>query len=486
MKKVLIGGFVAESNQHVSHQTPLEKFVLKYGDDVARSLYIDELAKEHDIELVPSLYADGRGGGIVKKDAFDYIQKVILNDVKKHYRDVDAIFMFIHGASQVEEYGSGDHELIKNIRKIVGDYLPIVIVSDPHGNITENFTKHTTIHRTFRHSPHTDRAECHHFTFKLLVDLLENRQNIRPEIAKIPVMLGGERSVSTDEPMVTINAYLDELERDERLLSVSLFIGYVRHDSDKCGAAVVVPSKEEYQEYAQEVARKVHNFMIDKATSFRFHGEALELDESLENAFNSPQGPIYITDSGDNCTAGAAGYDTHVLREVLKRESFNGKKVLFSCIADPNLIMSELNDKVVGDEISVELGMNINEYSRPVHLEGKVVAIGRLFHHYGDGDSIGACYTVKVTDKDLYVVIAEHAVSFAEKRQYDMANLDWNDYDLMIVKQGYLYPDLKARAEYYVMALTDGATNQRTERLNYKLIRRPMYPYDQVEKLKKY
>lgn len=487
MKKILIGGFVAESNQHVSKITDINGFSLKRGDEVLQSLYIDNLVKNSEIETVSTLYADGRGGGIITESAFNQIKSEILQDVRDNYQSIDGIFMFIHGASQVQNIGSGDHLLIKEIREIVGRYLPIVIVSDPHGNITNDFSKHTTVHRTFRHSPHTDRAETHHIAFNMLLNLLEKRENIHPEVEKIPVMLGGERSVSTDEPMVTINKFLDELEEDQRILSASLFIGYVRHDSDKCGAtAVVVPSKEEYQLYAKYVAKKIYNFMIDHANLFSFHGEALELDESLKISFEKDHNEVYITDSGDNCTAGASGFDTEVLRTVLDNYRETEKKVLFACIADPQAIKKYLIDKKVNDEVSFDLGMNINDLSAPVSIEGTIISKGKLYHHYGDPQSIGIGYTVKLKDINIYVIVAEHAVSFAERKQYEGMNLEMDDFDLKIVKQGYLYPELKEKSKYYVMALTDGSTNQRTERLNYKLIMRPMYPYDKVEDLKRY
>lgn len=41
------------------------------------------------------------------------------------------------------------------------------------------------------------------------------------------------------------------------------------------------------------------------------------------------------------------------------------------------------------------------------------------------------------------VVIQSYSVSFAERAQYEQANVDLDAYDLIIVKQGYLYPELK-------------------------------------------
>lgn len=482
--KILVGGFVAESNEHVSHNTHLEDFVLKYGNDVTEALYIKELAQEHDVEIIPALYADGRGGGVVKKDAFDYVSNTILSYVEKHHKEVDAIFMFIHGASHVEGIGSGDHRLIKEIREITGEHLPIAIVSDPHGNMTNEFVRHTTIHRTFRESPHTDRPDTHRFVFELLVEFLKDRQFIKPAFKKIPIMVGGERSVSTDEPMVSINAFLDNIESDERIMAASYFVGYVRHDSDKCGAAtVVVPSSAKDQTFAEECADKIYDYALSKAEEFAFHGTALEIDEALEKAFAQTEGQVYVTDSGDNCTAGASGYDTDVLREVMNLSEYNNKKVLFACIADPKTVKEQLVGHEVGETVSVELGMGINDLSEAVSVTGELIAIGKLHHHYGDPDSIGAAYTISLKDYPIDIVIAEKAVSFAENKQYVSANIKQENYDIIIVKQGYLYPELKEKASFYVMALTDGATNQRTERLNYKLIRRPMYPYDSVDKL---
>ena len=86
----------------------------------------------------------------------------------------------------------------------------------------------------------------------------------------------------------------------------------------------------------------------------------------------------------------------------------------------------------------------------------------------------------KVDEKPVTVVIQSYSVSFAERAQYEQANVDLDAYDLIIVKQGYIYPRLKELAKFSVMSLTDGATNQRTEKIQYRTILRPMYPIDEI------
>ena len=58
--------------------------------------------------------------------------------------------------------------------------------------------------------------------------------------------------------------------------------------------------------------------------------------------------------------------------------------------------------------------------------------------------------------------------------------IEWTDYDVTVVKQGYIFPDFKAQAQFYVMSLTDGATPQDTASIPFKRIMRPMYPIDQI------
>lgn len=479
--KVLVGGFVAESNARVKEFCELKSFMLKTGEEVAKALYVDDLFEAEGIEAIPAIYADGRAGGIVASDAFEYIANKFIKAVKEHQHEIDGMFFFLHGASNVQDLngGSGEHTIIREIRKIVGPYMPIAMVMDPHGNLSQEQADNCNIIRTFRHSPHTDRRECHRLVARLLIDLLKNRRNIHPAYRKVPILLGGERTVSTDEPMVSINQLLDEIESDERIMCCSYHIGYVRHDSDKCGASViVVPNSEKDKEYAEAMADRIADFAFSKRHEFHFTGTALEPEEAIEAMINFDGSPCFISDSGDNCTAGGPGCNTFVLNQFMHLDSFNQKRILFACICDETNARM-LDEHNVDDEVSFELGAELDALSAKIHIDGKILAKGELHHHYGDTTSIGRCVTIRLKDKPIDIVVAEKAVSFAEKEQYDYAGIDMN-YDVIIVKQGYLYPELKKVAASFVMSLTDGATNQRTEKIKYQKILRPMYPIDKI------
>ena len=134
----------------------------------------------------------------------------------------------------------------------------------------------------------------------------------------------------------------------------------------------------------------------------------------------------------------------------------------------------------MGDHVEFRRGAGVDELSARVPLSGTILSFGDLHHHYHNEAVVGACCTVKLDHVPVTVIVENFPVSFAERYQYECANVDMDAYDFFIVKQGYLYPELKGRAKSFVMSLTDGATMQRTERLTYKTVMRPIYPLDPI------
>ena len=48
------------------------------------------------------------------------------------------------------------------------------------------------------------------------------------------------------------------------------------------------------------------------------------------------------------------------------------------------------------------------------------------------------------------------------------AGVQLEDYDVIVLKQGYMFPDIARIAGDYTMALTPGATYQRIDQLSYQ------------------
>ncbi len=479
--KILIAHFTTESNEHIPYRCEMKNFILGYGDEVQDLMELREVFEKNGVEAIGSVYANGHSSGPVEKYAFEYISNRLFRDVLENRNDIDGIMLLLHGASKVEDLpgSSGEPYILAKIREIVGPHLPVAIAVDPHGNLNQEYCDMATILRSYRESPHTDMYQTQRTVLQMLIDLIKDNRRTNVVYRKLPLMLGGERSVSSDEPVKSINTLMDELETDPRILSASWHVGYLRHDSQNAGCSVVVvPTASEYNDYANEVADMLAKFVMDKRHDFHFHGNAMEPEESVATALEFAEGRVFITDSGDNTTSGATGANTFVLRQFLEVENYNNKRTLFATINDPKAarILMEMG---IDKEVKLSVGQGIDELSAPVEIEGTIKTIGDVINYHGIAKKLGDVVTVSLKDKPIDLMVANTGVSFAEIAQYTAANVDPNEYDVVIVKQGYIFPQIDAIADLSIMSLTDGATQQRAERLPYKLISRPMFPIDQ-------
>lgn len=479
--KVLMGTFVTESNANVPAKTRINHYDMAFGEDCLRKMNVADIYAAAGIETIGAIYADAGGNGVVTKDAFDYIEGCFADAVRAHLQEIDGIYLFLHGASEVEEIGSGDHHILKTIREITGPYLPIAVVCDPHGNLCQEYVDNCTILRSYRESPHTDAQASKRIVSQMLCDLLHDRQHIHAVYRKLPLILGGEQSVSADEPVRSINRYMDELEHDPRIRSVSWHVGYLRHDCDVAGCGiVVVPQNTADQAYAETIADQLAETVWNKRHEFHYTGLTAHPDEALKMALDCVEKPVFITDSGDNVTSGATGWNTFVLRQVLAVKELN-KRFLFATICDPTAYetLAKLPD---GTETSLKLGVGYDEYSAPVTLEIVVKSKGELrgFMYRDHNRAYGYCVTVSVKGLPVDILVASNRQAMVEIHQFTDAGIALDDYDVIVVKQGYIFPELKAAGKLCVMSLTGGATPQDTASIPFKRIMRPMFPIDEM------
>ena len=140
-----------------------------------------------------------------------------------------------------------------------------------------------------------------------------------------------------------------------------------------------------------------------------------------------------------------------------------------------------LKSKEVGDAVEFDLGKDHDYLSKKVHVKGKLVAKGLGSEAYRDKTDIGAVYTVKFDDYPVSVIVEFDAIQYLMPEQYEESGLNMEDYDVFVVKQGYISEEFRTIAPHYCMALTQGPTYQRSELLEFKRIQRPMWPYDEFE-----
>ena len=126
--------------------------------------------------------------------------------------------------------------------------------------------------------------------------------------------------------------------------------------------------------------------------------------------------------------------------------------------------MAQLADVPEGTKTHIRLGMDLDELSRPVELDVTVKHKGRLEGFMGYEGDYGACVLVSVEGYPIDIIVAEASHAVVELHQFEAAGAHCADYGVVIVKQGYIFPELKELGALCVMSLTDGATLQDTRR----------------------
>lgn len=109
--------------------------------------------------------------------------------------------------------------------------------------------------------------------------------------------------------------------------------------------------------------------------------------------------------------------------------------------------------------------------------------IGKAKHSFGNEKELDNAYVIHVIDMQIDIIVLNKNVQYGTMEQFTTAGVCFHDYDIVIVKMGYLDTYLIPEIAYHIMALTDGPTIQRSEKIPFKKIFRPMWPIDDEEEL---
>ena len=242
----------------------------------------------------------------------------------------------------------------------------------------------------------------------------------------------------------------------------------------------MIPQTEADQAYAETIANQLAEFVWNKRHEFHYTGTTAAPDEALAMALAFDGKPVFITDSGDNVTSGAMGANTFILRQVLTLPALS-KRILFAAINDP-AACHRLMACAENEQVSLRLGMGLDAYSEPVDLDVVVLHHGRQAGTamYGEEGDYGPIVTVRLPGTPIDIAVTDNNHSFVEIRQLTACGINVEDYDIFVVKQGYIHPELKALGKLCVMSLTGGATPQDTRLIPFKQILRPMFPIDEI------
>lgn len=474
LPRVAIAGLAIESSTFSPAQTHADAFHARRGEEVFTYypfMHVDSVNRQR-AEWVPTLRGHALPGGIVTRDAYDALMGEILSGLKENL-PYDGLFFDIHGAMSVVGLDDPEGDMIKRIRELVGYDCLISTSMDLHGNVSWRLAEESDLITCYRMAPHEDALESKKRAMDNLLERLENGKGKPAYKAWIPVpiLLPGEKTSTRIEPGKSLYAKVAPVADQKGIIDAAIWVGYAWADEPRNHAVVMVTgdNKEKVSKGAEELA----GYFWEVRKDFEFVAPVASLEESLEMAIKSDKKPFIISDMGDNPTAGGAGDVTWTLNEILKRKEFrteDGPKLIYASIPGPEFIEKAVNAGV-GSIVEGFAGAAVDSrYSPPIKLKGEILAI-----EHGDKH---AETEVVVKVGSVKVIVTKKRKPYHYEADFTRLGLNPRKSNILVVKIGYLVPELYNMRGDWIMALTPGGVDQDLDRLGYKRINRPMFPLD--------
>ena len=432
------------------------------GPDMLKDAYFDFLT-HFPAEFITILHARAIAGGPVERGIYERWKTEILDGLKAAL-PLDGVYLAMHGAMFVEGMFDAEGDFISAVRDVVGPEVLIAASYDLHGNVSQKIVDALDIFSTYRTAPHIDVPDTMRRAVTMLVRALRTGQRPVVAWAPVPVLLPGERTSTQDEPARSFYTQLQSVEDPTGIWDASFQVGYVWADEPRATACAVITGTD--RDAMTIAARHLAQDYWDIRDGFVFGTRTGSIEECVNWAITAGSGPAVLAESGDNPTGGGVGDRAEVLAELIARDA---QGVVFAGIAD-KAATDAAYSAGVGSVVGLSIGASLDTSSRPVHAEAEVVFL---------------LETAEPRLREAVVRIGGIALVLTARRRpfhniadFTRLGLDPRTARIVVVKSGYLSPDLGPIANPSLMALSPGVVDQFVERLERKHKGVPQYPFD--------
>jgi len=461
-RRIAFGGIGIECSTYSRIRAKDEDFTILRGPQLGQD---DRFAflKSYPYPFLPALVATAVPGGPVAADTYKRIKTEFLQRIQE-LLPLDGLYLPMHGAMFVEGMYDAEGDWYSAARKLVGPKCLLSASYDLHGNISKRVIDNLDMLSAFRTAPHIDREETMRRACDMLIHCLDNA--IQPTMiwSPIPVLMPGERTSTEWDPGKRLWAQLPALNTQPGVLDVSLLVGYVWADELRSTASAVLTGTAPAT--LKKTALSLAQQYWDARKDFQFGTKTGTIAECVRWAIAAPTQPAILADSGDNPTGGGTGDRAEVLEELLHQHASN---VVFAGIADrPGT--EACYHAGVGATLALSIGATLDPLgSKPVKTSAKVIFLLKT------NQPLERQAVVEV--EGVKVVLTARRRPFHDIVDFTSLNLHPKDFKIIVVKSGYLSPELKPLANPSLMALSDGAINQDLEHLPKNRLRKPSYPF---------
>ncbi len=481
-RRIAIGGISHETNQYVTAQTGREPFFVVRGAELVRlaaglQTYIGGLVDqtvESGWEPVGLLYAQAPPSGPIEHAAYEELRSGLLQELRRAL-PVQGVLLELHGAGATTATDDLEGDLCSAVRQVVGPAVPVVVVHDLHGNLTQAEVSAVDMLFAVHHYPHDDAYERGREAAAALGEVLAGRWEPTAHLERLPMLLPPTTTYSGVGARVL--EMCRKAEETAGVLDCVFMHGFPFTDNPHVGSQVVVTTHRD-PGLARTVARRVAAEIWDMREDFLT--ASLDATEAVEAAYRVPRGPVVVNETSDNPGGGAPGDGTHLLRALLARP---GRRTVFSSVNDPD-VAALAHAAGVGASLTTLLG------GKTDGLHGSPLAVDAVVTALSDGKGafespaacgvpfdLGASAALRVGHVD--VVVTSRAVQTIDQVPMRMHGLDALGYDIIAVKSsGHFRSAFEQVGTAIVTADPPGLTTTRLSHLPRHRSPEPLWPLD--------
>ena len=502
MTSVLIAELSQETNTFCPLQTDMTDFMPDGTSLLTGDALIDaykgtntvlggmlEGCVEHGWRVIPSLGADAYPSGVVTRRCYEALRDLILQDLRR--TRPDAVLLSLHGAMVAEGYHKPESDVLARVREVVGPRVPIIGVLDLHGNISMDMLSAADVLIGYTEYPHTDTGARGLEASRILASLITSEFRPAAAVVPVPALLISMNMRTNHGPMAEMFRLARDLERRQGVVDVSVFGGFPYADIPEAGASVLCTTRGDpalarqcAAEAAEELWERRHAFAVRAATA---EDAVLRAIASARDA----RGPLVLADVSDNPASGGVGDHPHLLRTALERGVRNAVASLFY---DPDTVAQAV-EVGAGGSAEFRLGGKVGADVEPIAVRATVRGLsdGRFTIHgpMNRGLKINIGRTARLSliagpnmtspAGAVDVLVAERRHSTDDPEMLRMLGIEPVERDVLILKsKGHFRAAFGPIVREIVDVDTGGVATLDLQRLQFRHVRRPIFPLDDV------
>lgn len=478
---------IAECKQEVSSFNPAPSsysdFEIVFGDavlarhhrgvqsEIAGALPV--FAARDDVEIIATYSAlPITSGGTLRAADFAQIVGELLGSIRA-VPALDGVYLSLHGAMSAEGEHDPEGFLLAEVRKILGEQIPIVASFDLHGILTDRILEHCDAITLYHTYPHVDFVDTGERAARLLLRILDGQARPVTARVRIPALVRGNELITETGLFGGFIRAAQAAERGPHGLAGGMFIGNPFTDvPDLCSNTVMVTDND--PELAARVAIEIANDFW--AVRAQLQQPLVALHEAVQIACTSP-GTTVLVDAADATSSGASGDSNAILRALI--DAGYNRRALMPIVDRPAVAAAFAVG--VGQIVQTTVGGALDpDRFQPLLIEAYVhlLSEGRFLNESW-GNEWYAGPTAVLQSGPFTLVVTSHPVHLFDRSLFLAHGQNPQNFDAVVVKSPHCQPQFYADwAARMVNTDAPGSTSANLQSLGHTRCQRPIFPLD--------